>query len=66
MGLKCPQPALKVTVLAARTQPGDLIEVVADCATFEKDVREWSARARKTVLWCKDEGGGKKRIQIKV
>jgi tRNA 2-thiouridine synthesizing protein A len=47
-------------------KPGDILEVVADCSTFEKDVREWATRARKTVLWCKDEGGGKKRIQIKL
>ena len=65
IGLKCPQPTLKVTVLSTKMKPGDILEVVADCATFEKDVREWASRAKKTVLWVKDEGGGKKRVQIK-
>jgi len=65
VGLKCPQPTLKVTVLATKMKPGDILEVVADCLTFEKDVREWASRAKKTVRWCKDEGGGKKRTQIR-
>jgi TusA-related sulfurtransferase len=64
-GLKCPQPTLKVTVMSTKMKPGDILEVVADCATFEKDVREWCARSKKTLLWCKDEGAGKKRVQIK-
>jgi tRNA 2-thiouridine synthesizing protein A len=65
IGLKCPQPTLKITVLATRMQVGDTLEVTADCPTFEKDVREWCIRAKKTMLWCKDEGGGRKRAQIK-
>lgn len=65
IGLKCPQPTLKITVLATKMQPGDIMEVIADCPTFEKDAREWCARAKKTMLWCKDEGSGKKRVQIK-
>jgi len=64
-GMKCPQPTLKVTVTSTKMKPGDILEVVADCATFETDVREWCVRAKKTLLWCKDEGGGKKRVQIK-
>ena len=46
VGLKCPQPTLKVTVQSTRMKPGDILEVVADCSTFEKDVREWATRAR--------------------
>lgn len=65
VGLKCPQPTLKVTVMATKMKAGDLLEVVADCVTFEKDVRDWCTRARKTLLWLKDEGSGKKRAQIK-
>jgi TusA-related sulfurtransferase len=51
--------------MASKLKPGDILEVVADCSTFEKDVRDWCVRAKKTILWCKDEGGGKKRVQIK-
>jgi TusA-related sulfurtransferase len=65
IGLKCPQPTLKVTVLASKLKAGDILEVVADCPTFESDVRNWCGRSKKTLLWCKDEGAGKKRVQIK-
>jgi len=64
IGLKCPQPTLKVTVLATKMKPGDILEVLADCTSFEKDLREWCARARKTLLWIRDEGNGKLRAQI--
>ena len=65
IGLTCPQPTLKITVISTRMQPGDILEAVADCSTFENDVRDWCSRARKTLLWCRDEGNGKKRVQIK-
>ena len=64
-GLKCPQPTLKVTVAATKLKPGDLLEVVADCATFEKDIRDWCSRSKKSLMWVKDEGGGKKKVQIR-
>lgn len=59
-GLKCPQPTLKVTVMAVKMKPGDVLEVVADCPTFEKDVRDWCTRSKKTLLWFKQEGAAKK------
>lgn len=62
-GLRCPQPTLKMTVLAVKLKPGDVLEVLADCPTFEKDVRDWCVRAKKILLWIRDEGGAK-RCQI--
>ncbi|HTP64524.1 MAG TPA: sulfurtransferase TusA family protein [Geobacteraceae bacterium] len=62
-GLQCPQPTLKVTAMSVKMKPGDVLEVVADCATFEKDVREWCARSKKVLLWMKAEGAAK-RCQI--
>ncbi len=62
-GLKCPQPTLKVTAMSVKMKPGDILEVVADCSTFEADVRAWCERAKKTLLWVKPEGDAK-RIQI--
>lgn len=62
-GLKCPQPTLKITVLSVKMKAGDILEVIADCPTFEKDVRDWCSRAKKTLLWVKEEGTAK-RLQI--
>jgi tRNA 2-thiouridine synthesizing protein A len=64
IGLKCPQPTLKMTVLATKMKPGDVLEVTADCPTFEKDVRDWCSRAKKILLWLREEGGSRKRCQI--
>lgn len=63
-GLKCPQPTLKITVMATRMKPGDTLEVVADCPTFEKDVKDWCARAKKVLVYMKNEGADAKRCQI--
>jgi tRNA 2-thiouridine synthesizing protein A len=63
-GLKCPQPTLKITAMAVKMKPGDVLEAIADCPTFEKDVRDWCTRSKKILLWIKDESGGNKRCQI--
>ncbi len=64
LGLKCPQPILKIAVRAPDMKPGDILEVLGDCPTFEKDVRIWCERLGKVFLSIKDEEGLKKRIQI--
>jgi tRNA 2-thiouridine synthesizing protein A len=64
VGMKCPQPVLKIAVKAPDMNPGDILEVLGDCPTFEKDVRVWCERLGKIFLAIKDEGNGKKRIQI--
>ncbi|MBW2567742.1 MAG: sulfurtransferase TusA family protein [Deltaproteobacteria bacterium] len=64
LGLKCPQPVLKIAVMAPEMRPGDVLEVLGDCPTFEKDLRIWCDRLRKVFLSIKDEGGKSKRIQI--
>ena len=64
LGLKCPQPTLKITVMATKMASGDVIEVLADCPSFESDVRGWCSRSKKILLWVRDEGGGKRRCQI--
>jgi tRNA 2-thiouridine synthesizing protein A len=64
VGMKCPQPVLKIAVRAPDMNPGDILEVIGDCPTFERDVRVWCQRLKKTFLSIQDEGGGKKRIQI--
>jgi tRNA 2-thiouridine synthesizing protein A len=64
LGMKCPQPVLKIAVRAPDIKPGDILEVLGDCPTFEKDIRIWCERLGKVFLSIRDEGGDKKRIQI--
>jgi TusA-related sulfurtransferase len=56
-GLKCPQPTLKMTIVSSKLKKGDLLEVLADCPTFEKDLQSWTTRMRKTLLWTRKENG---------
>jgi tRNA 2-thiouridine synthesizing protein A len=64
LGLRCPQPVLKIAAKSAELKSGDILEVVADCPTFEKDVRQWCERTKKTLLWVRSDGNGSKRCQI--
>jgi len=64
LGLKCPQPVLKIAVMAPEMRPGDVLEVLGDCPTFENDLRIWCERLQKVFLSIKDEGRDKKQIQI--
>ena len=63
LGLKCPQPVLKVAVKAKEIAPGDTLEVLADCESFPKDIEAWCSKTGKTLLFCVDEGG-KHKAQI--
>lgn len=65
LGQKCPQPVLKIAVKAPDMKHGDILEVLGDCPTFEKDVRRWCERLGKGFLSVKDEGAKRKRIQIR-
>ncbi|MCG2711725.1 MAG: sulfurtransferase TusA family protein [Candidatus Omnitrophica bacterium] len=63
-GLKCPQPILKIATKSPDMLKGDILEVIGDCPTFEKDVRIWCQRMQKVCLSVKDDGNGKLKIQI--
>ena len=64
LGLKCPQPILKVAAEARNLQPGDILEVVADCHSFPNDIKAWAAKTGKTLLFCNEEGDGQFKAQI--
>jgi tRNA 2-thiouridine synthesizing protein A len=64
LGLKCPQPILKVAAMAKEISPGDTLEVIADCESFPKDIVAWCEKTNRTLLFCVDEGGGKHKAQI--
>jgi tRNA 2-thiouridine synthesizing protein A len=64
VGLKCPQPTLRLALTATQMNPGEILEVLGNCPTFEEDIRFWCERLGKLVLSVKDENENKKRIQI--
>jgi tRNA 2-thiouridine synthesizing protein A len=49
-GLRCPQPIQAIITSMHETAPGDVLEVTADCTTFEDDVRKWAQRTGRTLL----------------
>ena len=64
LGLTCPELVLEIAKKSAELKKGDVLEVLADCPTFEKDIRQWCERTHKPILWIRDEGSGQKRCQI--
>ncbi len=64
LGLKCPQPVLKLTVLARQLTPGTLLEVTADCAEFPVDVKKWCAKQGKPLISLVEYAAGKFKAQI--
>ncbi len=63
-GLKCPEPVLKIAAKAKEIPAGEMLEVLADCPSFPKDIAAWCERTGRTLLFCMDEGDGKHRAQI--
>ncbi len=66
-GLKCPMPVLKMTQMLMKKElaPGDVLEVTADCPTFENDIKTWCATWKKVLVRFVPEGASKKAtIQI--
>jgi tRNA 2-thiouridine synthesizing protein A len=55
-GMRCPQPVLKLAVETAETPAGTVVEIVGDCPTFEKDIRTFCERRRKTLLSVRADG----------
>lgn len=64
-GLKCPQPVLKIAVISPDMRPGQMLEVIGDCPTFESDVRTWCERLKKTLVSVREEQGILKRLVIR-
>jgi tRNA 2-thiouridine synthesizing protein A len=65
LGLRCPQPVLKIAAKLPELSSGDLLEVVGDCPTFEEDIRKWCERMKKTLLATTQDGDAKTvRIQF--
>ncbi len=67
-GAKCPIPVLRMTnlVMKKEVNAGDTLIVVADCPTFEKDVRQWCQSMKKTLIVLRDEGNNAKRAEVRI
>jgi TusA-related sulfurtransferase len=50
---------------ANKMTKGDILEVVADCSTFESDVKSWCQRTGKALLLFRSEGSFM-RCQVRV
>ena len=59
LGLRCPQPVLKIAAKMPEMKKGDMLEVVGDCQTFEEDIRKWCERMKKTLLAVTQDGTAK-------
>jgi tRNA 2-thiouridine synthesizing protein A len=46
-------------------KPGEILEVVADCPTFEADTRKFCTDMKKALLFVKSEGDSK-RVQVRM
>jgi tRNA 2-thiouridine synthesizing protein A len=55
-GLKCPFPTLKMTTEIIKLSKGDIMEVWADCPSFEKDLKGFASRTNSTLLWVRNQG----------
>jgi tRNA 2-thiouridine synthesizing protein A len=65
-GLKCPEPILKIAALSTDLQPDDILEVTGNCLTFERDVRSWCERLKKTLVFVRNDGTGRITCQIQI
>lgn len=63
-GLNCPQPVLKLATQAPQIPVGEVLEIVGDCPTFERDIKSWCERMKKTILEVINEGNNVVRVKI--
>jgi len=50
--------------MAPQMSPGDILEIVADCESFPKDIKAWAEKTGKTLLFCNTDAEGKHSAQI--
>ena len=64
-GMKCPLPTLKMLTISREMKPGEILEVIADCPSFEADVRRFCETMKKALLFVKTEGNVR-RVQLRM
>ena len=67
-GERSPVPVLKMTraVMKKEVDAGDTMVVIADCPTFERDVKDWCKSMRKHLVQLSDEGDNVKRCEVRI
>ncbi len=60
-GINCPLPVLKLNaaLMTKQLRSGDLVEVLADCPSFEADVKDWCKKQKKLLVKCFVNGNHK-------
>jgi len=51
--------------ISREMKPGEILEVIADCASFEADVRKFCEATQRALLLVKPEGNAK-RVQVRI
>ena len=64
LGLKCPQPILKLTVLSRQIAAGTQLEITADCAEFPVDIKKWCTKQGKPLISLVEYAAGKFKAQV--
>ena len=64
LGMKCPQPVLKMAILARKLEPGTVLTVKADCPEFPTDVKKWCDKQGKVLIACTPTGDGAFEAQV--
>ena len=67
-GFKCPVPTLKMTnlVMGGTVQKGDTLVVIADCDTFEADVRKWCETMKRVLIVLKPHGVNAQCAEVRI
>ena len=61
-GLRCPLPTLRVETELFSITSGAIIELVADCPTFDADVRALCKKRNLTLILMTTEGSAKRAL----
>jgi len=64
-GLKCPLPTLRVETEMFSMKPGQIVDVIADCPTFEADMRALCRKRNIALLQVAPEGATT-RVRIRI
>ena len=63
LGTKCPRPIIEIAKAARRSEPGSILQVLANDLAFESDVRGWTGRAQAEILSFEKDGD---RVSVKI